>query len=773
MSSQPPLCVQVKIELGHKASVRKKPTVEGFTHDWTVFVRGQEPSRNIQHFVEKIVFHLHDSFPKPKRVLKEPPFVVSESGYGGFTLPIDIYFKNKQEPKKIPFQYDLFLRLEEPPVNHVRCEKLTFQNPTEEFKAKLLKAGGVIVRPGEEPVNQPGTFTDLFGPPIKTEAIKKPKPLKEASPKSEETNNHKQNSSVTCEENTYHGSSGPPSVGSNSSIGSFSKDHKSSSKEKHYSKESKKRHSTGSPSEHENIFKKAKRSSSISSLPEVNKERSSEKVETNKHRSPQILSSSKSHKDSERKDRDKDKERDKSRSKDKDKLEAKSEKKSEKRDKSEKTEHKSDKKEKNDSKHEKHEKSENKSEKREKKDKHERNEKHEKKERKDEKAEKKHKHEKTDSKKDKHDAKKEIHDKEVKRKHDKHESNKDKLEKHEKEKSEKNEKSGKTKYERDVTKSEKNKEKNEKAEREKSEKAEKAEKAEKDKNDKNEKLEKKEKHERTEKVSVAKKESKKHHSEENHSIVSDTTKSQKRKPDDKIEREKKRIKTEERTSTKDSRRVAVKRPMICDSSSSSDLSSDSDDDSIVITPKSNMTHSPAPSAAPVGSSALSTLMAELDDSDDDTVVPPLIPPLRNSPIKSPISPPKTFIKESHKGSPLSNSFNSPSKLSHSSARVPDNKKFKLAGEEFADKETTEINDNSVAEEELTKGRAPNGEELLELLDLREKLSMMTDRLILQKVVDMIAETGMYEIGDASFQFDLCVLDGKTVHQLQKFLSASS
>ncbi|KAF7642651.1 hypothetical protein LDENG_00253760 [Lucifuga dentata] len=58
--------VQVKLELGHRAQVRKKPTVEGFTHDWMVFVRGPEHS-NIQHFVEKVVFHLHESFPKPKR----------------------------------------------------------------------------------------------------------------------------------------------------------------------------------------------------------------------------------------------------------------------------------------------------------------------------------------------------------------------------------------------------------------------------------------------------------------------------------------------------------------------------------------------------------------------------------------------------------------------------------------------------------------------------------------------------------------------------------
>nr|XP_023961550.1 protein ENL isoform X5 [Chrysemys picta bellii] len=86
--------VQVKLELGHRAQLRKKPTTEGFTHDWMVFVRGPEQC-DIQHFVEKVVFRLHESFPKPKRVCKEPPYKVEESGYAGFIMPIEVYFKNK------------------------------------------------------------------------------------------------------------------------------------------------------------------------------------------------------------------------------------------------------------------------------------------------------------------------------------------------------------------------------------------------------------------------------------------------------------------------------------------------------------------------------------------------------------------------------------------------------------------------------------------------------------------------------------------------------
>lgn len=113
---------------------------------------------------------LHETLPFfCLQVCKDPPYKVEESGYAGFILPIEVYFRNKvrstsipffffffaavptrdrcdlqEEPKKVRFDYDLFLHLEgHPPVNHLRCEKLTFNNPTEEFRRKLLRAGGV------------------------------------------------------------------------------------------------------------------------------------------------------------------------------------------------------------------------------------------------------------------------------------------------------------------------------------------------------------------------------------------------------------------------------------------------------------------------------------------------------------------------------------------------------------------------------------------------------------------------------------------------------
>ncbi|XP_051893501.1 protein ENL [Pristis pectinata] len=222
--------VQVKLELGHRAQLRKKPTNEGFTHDWMVFVRGPEQS-DIQHFVEKVVFRLHESFPKPKRVCKEPPYKVEESGYAGFILPIDVYFKNKEEPKKVCFTYDLFLNLEgNPPVNHLRCEKLTFNNPTKEFRRKLVKAGGVMVMPeGTDTTSRPSPDYPML-PTIPLSAFSDPKKSK-PSHGSKDTNRESSKSSKPHKVTKEHKERSTKDSESKTTAKEPEKDHSKSSKE--------------------------------------------------------------------------------------------------------------------------------------------------------------------------------------------------------------------------------------------------------------------------------------------------------------------------------------------------------------------------------------------------------------------------------------------------------------------------------------------------------------------------------------------------------------
>lgn len=77
-------------------------------------------------------------------VVKEPPFSLRTSGYAGFPLPIDIYLKNNQEPKKLRFNYDLQLQPTGPPIHKAQKEKHVFHNPSEEFRSKLLRGGALV-----------------------------------------------------------------------------------------------------------------------------------------------------------------------------------------------------------------------------------------------------------------------------------------------------------------------------------------------------------------------------------------------------------------------------------------------------------------------------------------------------------------------------------------------------------------------------------------------------------------------------------------------------
>jgi YEATS domain-containing protein 4 len=80
-----------------------KKAEETQTHRWTLFVRGPNgkaliptssapllasrfcySGEDISYFVSKVVFFLHESFAQPVRTVTEPPFELSENGWGEF-----------------------------------------------------------------------------------------------------------------------------------------------------------------------------------------------------------------------------------------------------------------------------------------------------------------------------------------------------------------------------------------------------------------------------------------------------------------------------------------------------------------------------------------------------------------------------------------------------------------------------------------------------------------------------------------------------------------
>ena len=122
-------------------------------------------------------------------VITEPPFLTKETGYAGFEIPIEIYFKNREAPNHVVFVHDLCL-LQNRPNTKTTSERLKFINPNKEFEKCLLSAGAKIVSsskdkkersdsppakkqksssliPSKDMSNKPSKdFIDVFGAPL-------------------------------------------------------------------------------------------------------------------------------------------------------------------------------------------------------------------------------------------------------------------------------------------------------------------------------------------------------------------------------------------------------------------------------------------------------------------------------------------------------------------------------------------------------------------------------------------------------------------------------
>jgi YEATS domain-containing protein 4 len=66
------------------------------SHQWTLYLRGLN-NEDLSTCIEKVVFQLHPSFAQPIREYKNPPFEVTEKGWGEFEAQIRIHWKDPSE----------------------------------------------------------------------------------------------------------------------------------------------------------------------------------------------------------------------------------------------------------------------------------------------------------------------------------------------------------------------------------------------------------------------------------------------------------------------------------------------------------------------------------------------------------------------------------------------------------------------------------------------------------------------------------------------------
>lgn len=87
---------------------------------------------------------MHSNNTNPPQDVSEPPFQIKETGYAGFEIPIEIYFKNREKPNRLVFVHDLCL-LSNKPNDASTVEKIKFINPTREFEKCLIKSGAQLL----------------------------------------------------------------------------------------------------------------------------------------------------------------------------------------------------------------------------------------------------------------------------------------------------------------------------------------------------------------------------------------------------------------------------------------------------------------------------------------------------------------------------------------------------------------------------------------------------------------------------------------------------
>jgi len=88
-ASLPIVSGSVAFYLGKKAD-------EYQTHEWTLYLRGPR-NEDLSVAIAKVIFHLHPSFAQSVRELTEPPYEVTERGWGEFEAQIKIEWKDPTE----------------------------------------------------------------------------------------------------------------------------------------------------------------------------------------------------------------------------------------------------------------------------------------------------------------------------------------------------------------------------------------------------------------------------------------------------------------------------------------------------------------------------------------------------------------------------------------------------------------------------------------------------------------------------------------------------
>ncbi|KAF9534590.1 yeats family protein [Crepidotus variabilis] len=128
------------------------------THRWTLAVRSAASAPDsevvggaddLSYFIKRVTFKLHETYPNPSRNIDQPPFEVSETGWGEFEVQIRITFIAESGEKAITTYHHLKLHpwaaagepeippldvaMKMGPVHSWQYDEIVFNDPYQNF----------------------------------------------------------------------------------------------------------------------------------------------------------------------------------------------------------------------------------------------------------------------------------------------------------------------------------------------------------------------------------------------------------------------------------------------------------------------------------------------------------------------------------------------------------------------------------------------------------------------------------------------------------------
>lgn len=130
---------------------RTEKTPADHTHEWTVFFRPAVDGVDLTPLIKKVTFKLHETYESAVRTVEQPPYQVTETGWGEFEVIIKLHFHAGAELGINEKNFQIFHGLKLHPYNPqqparangevhlVLYDELVFQEPTEKVFEVLTR----------------------------------------------------------------------------------------------------------------------------------------------------------------------------------------------------------------------------------------------------------------------------------------------------------------------------------------------------------------------------------------------------------------------------------------------------------------------------------------------------------------------------------------------------------------------------------------------------------------------------------------------------------